>query len=90
MGFKRIVAAAIALAVLVGGLTLFLIFTQVTTLTEARGWVEHTRQVIQSNQQLVASLQQAETRVGALQGQLEYEFGHHKVLENGFNAQGFE
>ncbi len=60
MGFKRIVAAAIALAVLMGGLTIFLIFTQVATLGEARGWVEHTRLVIQSNQELMASLQQAE------------------------------
>ena len=60
LGFKRIVAAAIALAVLVGGLTLFLIFTQVATLGAARGWVEHTRGVIQLNQQLMASLQQAE------------------------------
>jgi PAS domain S-box-containing protein len=60
LGFKRIVAAAIAMAALVGGLTVFLIFTQVATLGEARGWVEHTRQVIQANQQLLASLQQAE------------------------------
>ena len=60
MGFKRIVAAAIALAVLVGGLTLFLIFTQVATLGEARNWVDHTRTVLQANQQLRATVQQAE------------------------------
>ena len=60
MGFKRYVAAAIALAVLIGGLTLFLIFNEVSTLGAARGWVEHTRDVLQVNQQLRASVQQAE------------------------------
>jgi len=30
--------------------------------------------------QLSANLQRAETRLGALQGQLEFEFGHHKVV----------
>jgi PAS domain S-box-containing protein len=60
LGFKRIVAAAIALAVLVGGLTLFLIFTQVATLGAARYWVEHTRSVLEANQQLRATVQQAE------------------------------
>ncbi len=60
MGFNRIVVAAIALAVLVGGLTLFLIFTQVATLGQARDWVEHTREVLQANQQLAATVQQAE------------------------------
>jgi hypothetical protein len=30
--------------------------------------------------QLAANLQRAETRLGALQGQLEYEFGHYKVV----------
>lgn len=30
--------------------------------------------------QLAANLQRAETRVGVLQGQLEYEFGHHRVV----------
>ena len=60
MGFKRIVAATIALAALVGGLTLFLIFTQVAVLGEARSWVEHTHDVLQANAQLRASVQQAE------------------------------
>src|SRR6185312_441551 len=60
LGFKRIVAATIALAALVGGLTLFLIFTQVAVLGEARSWVEHTHDVLQANAQLRASVQQAE------------------------------
>lgn len=60
MGFKRIVAAAIALAVLVGGLTVFLIFTQVATLGTQRVWVDHTREVLQTNQQLISLVQQAE------------------------------
>jgi CHASE3 domain sensor protein len=60
LGFKRIVAAAIGLAVLVGGLTVFLIFTQITTLGAARVWVEHTREVLQTNQRLISLVQQAE------------------------------
>ena len=60
MSFSRIVAAAIALAVLVGGLTVFLIFTQIATLGSARVWVEHTREVLQTNQRLVTLVQQAE------------------------------
>jgi PAS domain S-box-containing protein len=60
LGFKRISAAAIALALLVAGLTAFLVFTQVATLGAARNWVEHTRTVIETNQQLLALAQQAE------------------------------
>ena len=60
MGFKRIVAAAIALALLVGGLSVFLVVNQVDTLSRARAWVQHTRSVIETTQQLVSSLQAAE------------------------------
>jgi PAS domain S-box-containing protein len=60
LGFKRIVAAAIALALLVGGLSVFLVVNQVDTLSRARAWVQHTRSVIETTQQLVSSLQAAE------------------------------
>jgi PAS domain S-box-containing protein len=60
LGFKRIVAAAIALALLVGGLSVFLVVNQVATLGRARAWVQHTRSVIETTQQLVSSLQTAE------------------------------
>jgi PAS domain S-box-containing protein len=60
LGFKRIVAAAIALALLVAGLSIFLIFTQVATLASARNWLDHTRTVIYVNQQLLGSIQELE------------------------------
>ena len=60
MGFKRIVAAAIALALLVAGLGAFLIFTQVETLSHARSWLDHTRTVIAANQTLLGSIQELE------------------------------
>ena len=60
LGFKRIVAAAVALALLVGGLSLFLIFIQVASLGSARTWVDHTRTVIDTNQQLLRSVLEVE------------------------------
>ncbi len=60
LGFKRIVAAAIALALLVGGLSVFLVVNQVGTLGNQRAWVQHTRSVIETTQALVSSLQAAE------------------------------
>ncbi|HEY1753338.1 MAG TPA: CHASE3 domain-containing protein, partial [Caulobacteraceae bacterium] len=60
MGFQRIVAAAIALALLVAGLCAFLIFTQVGTLGSARTWVDHTRTVISTNQQVLEAIREAE------------------------------
>jgi CHASE3 domain sensor protein len=60
LGFKRIVAAAIALALLVGGLSVFLVVNQVGTLGSQRAWVQHTRSVIETTQSLVSSLQAAE------------------------------
>jgi PAS domain S-box-containing protein len=60
LGFKRIVLAAIALALLVAGLSVFLIFTQVGILGSARAWLDHTRDVIAANQQLLASIQEVE------------------------------
>ncbi|HZZ90827.1 MAG TPA: CHASE3 domain-containing protein [Caulobacteraceae bacterium] len=60
MGFKRIVAAAIALALLVAGLSLFLILSQTTTLTDQRAWVGHTRSIIDTTGQLMFQLQAAQ------------------------------
>ena len=60
MGFKRIVAAAIALALVVAGLSILLVVNQVGTLSRQRAWVQHTRSVIETTQQLVSSLQAAE------------------------------
>ena len=60
LGFKRIVAAAIALALLVGGLSVFLVINQVGTLGSQRAWLQHTRSVIETTQLLVTSLQAAE------------------------------
>jgi len=60
LGFKRIVAAAIALALLVGGLSGFLLVNQVDTLGSQRAWVQHTRSVIETTQRVVSSLQAAE------------------------------
>jgi len=60
LGFKRIVAATIALALLVGGLTVFLVINQVDTLGRQRAWVQHTRSVIETTQQLLFSVQAAE------------------------------
>jgi PAS domain S-box-containing protein len=60
LGFKRIVAAAIALALLVAGLSILLVVNQVGTLGKQRAWVQHTRSVIETTQSLVSSLQVAE------------------------------
>jgi PAS domain S-box-containing protein len=60
LGFKRVIAAAIALALLVAGLSLFLLFTQIATLGSARAWVEHSRAVIGAIQQLRSSIEDAE------------------------------
>jgi len=60
LDFKRIVAAALALALLVAGLSVFLIFNQLNTVGRARDWVQHTRTVIESTQQLLATTEGAE------------------------------
>jgi PAS domain S-box-containing protein len=60
LGFKRTVAATIALALLVAGLAIFLVINQVGTLGRQRAWVQHTRTVIETTQQLIFSLQAAE------------------------------
>jgi len=60
LGFKRIVAATIALALLVGGLAVFSVINQVDTLGRQRAWVQHARSVIETTQQLLFSLQAAE------------------------------
>jgi PAS domain S-box-containing protein len=61
LDFKRIVAAALALALLVAGLSAFLIFNQVETVSRARDWVQRTRTVIEAAQQLRNTAEQAET-----------------------------
>jgi PAS domain S-box-containing protein len=60
VGFKRVIAAAIALALLVAGLGVFLVINQVGTLGGERAWVNHTRLVIETAQNLFGSLQTAE------------------------------
>ena len=60
LGFKRIVAAAIALALLVAGLSVFLVVNQTGTLSRQRAWVEHTRSIIETTQSLLFSLQAAQ------------------------------
>jgi len=60
LGIKRIIAGAIALALLVAGLSVYLVVTQVGTLGEDRAWVYHTRSVIETTQHLLSSVQEAE------------------------------
>jgi PAS domain S-box-containing protein len=60
LDFKRTVAVARAVALLVAGLSVFLIFNQVETVGRARDWVQHTRTVIESTQQLLATTEAAE------------------------------
>ena len=60
LGFKRVIVGAVALALLVAGLSLFLLFTQIATLGAARAWVEHSRVVIGAIQELRASIEDAE------------------------------
>jgi PAS domain S-box-containing protein len=60
LGFKRVIAAAVALALLVAGLGVFLVVNQVGTLGAERAWVNHTRLVIETTQNLFSSLQTAE------------------------------
>ncbi|MFI4933244.1 MAG: CHASE3 domain-containing protein [Caulobacterales bacterium] len=61
MGFKRVIAASIALALIVAGLSLYLAFTHLTSLARARAWVAHTHAVIESTQSLFSSVQDSET-----------------------------
>ncbi|HTX50723.1 MAG TPA: CHASE3 domain-containing protein, partial [Caulobacteraceae bacterium] len=60
LGFKRVIAAAVALALLVAGLSLFLLFTQIGTLGAERAWVQHSRAVIGQIQLLRGSIEDAE------------------------------
>jgi PAS domain S-box-containing protein len=60
LDFKRIVAAALALTLVVAGLSAFLIYNQLDTVSRARAWVQHTRTVIESTQRLLATTQEAE------------------------------
>ena len=48
------------LALLVAGLSVFLLFNQVATLGRARAWVYHSRAVIEASQQLRSSIEDAE------------------------------
>jgi PAS domain S-box-containing protein len=60
VGFKRVIAAAVALALLVAGLSLFLVINQVGTLGNARTWVNHSRAVMDAVQQLRSSAEAVE------------------------------
>jgi len=60
LGFKRVIAAAIALALVVAGLSVFLLFTQIATLGGERAWVNHSRAVIETVQKVRASIEDAE------------------------------
>ncbi|HUZ12422.1 MAG TPA: CHASE3 domain-containing protein [Caulobacteraceae bacterium] len=61
MGFKRVIAASVLLAVLVAGLSFFLVFTHLTSLASARQWVAHSHLVKEATQDLYASMQAAES-----------------------------
>ena len=50
MGFKRVIAASVFLALLVAGLSLFLAFTHLTSLAQARAWVAHSHAVKEATQ----------------------------------------
>jgi len=60
MAFKRIVFAAVALALLLAGLTGAFLYTHLTSETSARSWVSHTQRVIETNQALFASMRDAD------------------------------
>jgi PAS domain S-box-containing protein len=60
LDFKRIAAAALALALLVVGLGLFLVFNQVWSVARTRAWVTHTRTVTATAQQLLVMVEDAE------------------------------
>jgi PAS domain S-box-containing protein len=61
LGFKRVIAASVVLALLVAGLSLFLAFTHLTSLAQARAWVDHSHAVKEATQDLFSSVQDAET-----------------------------
>jgi len=60
MSFKRIVAAALVLALLLAGLTGAFLYTHLASEARARFWVGHTQRVIELNQSLFALLRDAE------------------------------
>ncbi|HUO11260.1 MAG TPA: CHASE3 domain-containing protein, partial [Caulobacteraceae bacterium] len=57
LGFKRVIGAAVALALVVAGLGVSLLVTQLGTLGRARAWVNHSRAVIEAVQQLRSSVE---------------------------------
>ena len=61
MGFKRVIAASIVLALVVAGLSLFLAYTNLSSLARARYWVAHTHAVIEATQDLFSAEQDAES-----------------------------
>jgi PAS domain S-box-containing protein len=81
LGFKRVVFAVIALALLVAGLSVYLVFSQVATLGQDRAWVSHTRAVIETTQGLLSHLQDAEEgeRGYLLTQDPNYLDGYHKA-----------
>jgi PAS domain S-box-containing protein len=61
LGFKRLIAGSIALALVVGGLSLFLVADQISAVAQARAWVAHTHEVIETTQDLFVLVLGAET-----------------------------
>ena len=61
LGFKRVIAASIVLALLVAGLSLFLAYTNLNSLARARYWVAHTHAVIETTQDLFSAEQDSES-----------------------------
>jgi PAS domain S-box-containing protein len=61
LGFKRLIVTSVALIVLVAGLSVALALTQVRAVGQARALVAHTHEVIEAEQDLLASVLNSET-----------------------------
>ena len=74
MSFRRIIAAAAALALLLAVLTAGFAYTQLESGVRARFWVDHTHRVIEANQALLTLAQRLENnqRAFLLTGQTDY------------------
>ncbi len=61
MGFKRIIAVSVALALLLVALTSVFVYAQLGAGARARFWLDHTHRVIEQNQVLLTLIQRAES-----------------------------
>ncbi len=61
LGFKRVIAASIVLALIVAGLGGFLVFTQLSSVAQSRTWVLRSRAVLEETEVLLSSVQDAES-----------------------------